>query len=357
MTPEEGEILALLVHRGFVSADRVRSLLGERQDGEELASLLARGGVCSLADARRLVKNRVGESPQLTRYEIESKLGSGGTAHVFAAQDREDRKRVALKILREELLHKAVAVQRFVAEAKQLCALEHPGLVQGHRVAKDQGTIFLAMELIQGENLEDLLLRDERLDEDEALGVALQVAETLQYLREQGLVHRDIKPGNLMRLPNGRVQIIDLGFAAQAGAADGGATTVGTVQYIAPEQARGESDLDARADIYSLGATIYHLVTGETPFQGEGRDVLLQQVGSELSSSRLRELGLSPTLHYFIEKMMAKDREIRFQDAGELVLELREKVGPSGPEAPATSPSLAKRRRRTTSSRRARRRR
>ena len=325
MTPEEGEILALLVHRGFLGAEEARALLAMRAEGESLAALLARGKVLSEGEAQRLIRNKVGEAPQLARYEVLEKLGAGATALVFRARDRKDDRIVALKILREELARRRTPLERFVAEAKQLCALEHEGLVRGYRVAKDQGAVFVAMEYVDGENLEDLLLREELLDEAEALDVARQVAETLCYLREQGLVHRDLKPGNLMRREDGHIQIIDLGFAAQAGAADGGDTTVGTVQYIAPEQARGESDLDARADIYSLGATIYHLATGEPPFLGEGRDVLLQQVDSELSSTKLRELGHSPMLHYFIEKMMAKDREIRFQDPAELLDELNEK--------------------------------
>lgn len=354
MTPQEGELLALLVHRGFLTADHARALLGGRQDGEPLAELLARGGVLSLAEARRLIQNRVGEDPQLTRYEILDKLGAGGTALVWRARDRQDGHVVALKILREELARQRLATERFVAEAQRLCELQHPGLVHGERVARDQGAIFVAMEFVEGENLEDLLLRGEHLDEAAALDVARQVAETLCYLRAQDLVHRDIKPGNLMRRRDGRIQIIDLGFAARAGAADGGATTVGTVQYIAPEQARGASDLDARADIYSLGATIYHLATGEPPFHGEGRDVLLQQVGAELSSEKLKELGHSPMLHYFIEKMMAKDREIRFQAPEELLAELEEKCGPTE-QADARPAPRTVRRRGVTRSRRRRR--
>ncbi len=348
MTPDEGEILALLVHHGFLDADKARSLLAMRQEQESLAALLARGKVLSPSEAKRLVRNRVGEQPQLTRYEILGRLGSGATALVFRARDRRDGSLVALKILREELARKRHALERFVLEAQQLCQLQHPGLVHGYRVARDQGSIFVAMECVSGENLEDLLLRGEVLDETAALDLARQVAKTLCYLREQGLVHRDLKPGNLMRRKDGRIQIIDLGFSVKAGAAAGGETTVGTVQYIAPEQALGQSDLDSRADIYSLGATVYHLATGQPPFLGEAREVLLSQVDTELDSSKLRELGHSPMLHYFIEKMMAKDREIRFQDPAELVAELDEKCGFATEEHTPEQqrpPSAARRRR------------
>jgi serine/threonine-protein kinase len=137
-------------------------------------------------------------------------------------------------------------------------------------------------------------------------------------------VHRDVKPGNILWSPERGAVLIDLGFAVPvAGGGHDGETTAGTVHYIAPEQARGQVGLDVRADIYALGATLYHLVTGSLPFEGRtSEEVLAKQVLESLSGERIRALGLSPQLHYFLEKMMAKDREIRFQDVQQLQREV-----------------------------------
>jgi serine/threonine-protein kinase len=173
-----------------------------------------------------------------------------------------------------------------------------------------------------------------------------QVAGVLAHLKAQHLVHRDLKPGNLMLTAEGRVVLIDLGFAVCSGQATASATTVGTVEYIAPEQARGEANLDSRADIYSLGATLYHLVVGEPPFSGEARaDVLQQQVFAEISSEKIKALRLSPRLHYFIEKMMAKDREVRYQEPAEIVADLEEKLGAELAPPPPAADRKPRRRR------------
>ncbi|MCA8972495.1 MAG: serine/threonine protein kinase, partial [Planctomycetes bacterium] len=328
MDARTGETLALLVHKGFLSADAARKALAERAEDETLPETIGRLGYLDTAEAVRLFGNRVGEEPQLTRYEIVRRIGDGGTAIVFEGIDRKSGEHVALKILREEFARDRARLERFVAEAKMLCELEHEGLVRGFRVAKDQGTVFLAMELLPSETLEDRLVAGERFGESEALRAIRDVASSLVYLRGKGIVHRDLKPGNMIRTEDGSVKLIDLGFAARIGSVEESSTTVGTVAYIAPEQARGEGDLDARADIYSLGATLYHLVVGEPPFAGEdNQEVLEKQVFAELSSERIKALGLSPTMHYLIEKMMAKDKAIRFQDASEIVCDLEEKIG------------------------------
>ena len=136
-------------------------------------------------------------------------------------------------------------------------------------------------------------------------------------------MHRDVKPGNILWSEERGAVLIDLGFAVQRGSEDGGETTAGTVHYIAPEQARG-GGLDVRADIYALGATLYHLTTGSLPFEGKtSEEVLAKQVLESLSGERIRALQLSPQLHYFLEKMMAKEPEMRFQDPQQLQHEIR----------------------------------
>jgi serine/threonine-protein kinase len=260
----------------------------------------------------------------LSRYELGELLGEGGVARVFAAIDRTDNQRLALKVMRPELSKDSTQVERFVREARLLMRLQHPHVVKGLRVAREGGTIFFAMELLPGRCLQDVLAEHGRLDEETALEIVAEVADALGCLHQHGLVHRDVKPGNILWSEERGAVLIDLGFAVEDGAAGAdAATTAGTVHYIAPEQAKGQGGIDARADIYALGATLYHLVTGSLPFAGQSsEEVLRKQVLESLSGERIRDLQLSPQLHWFIEKMMAKEREIRFQDPQQLRLEV-----------------------------------
>src|SRR5687768_8135203 len=201
--------------------------------------------------------------------------------------------------------------------------LQHPQLVKGLRIAKEGETIFFAMERLPGRCLQDVLAEEGRLDEESALQIVVEVAEALDALHARGLVHRDVKPGNVLWSEERGAVLIDLGFAVSGADAGSGDTTAGTVHYIAPEQARGSGTLDVRADIYALGATLYHLTTGSLPFPGRtSEEVLARQVLDSLSGERIRALGLSPQLHYFLEKMMAKEPEMRFQTPAQLQQEV-----------------------------------
>ena len=339
MNKEEARFLARLVHGGFVPEGGLREALRERREGgespEALPRLLARMNLMDQAEAERLLANGVGERPQLRRYEIGPLLGEGRQARIFEARDRQDGQRYALKILREEQARDPVKRARFLEEGRTLCGLQCEGLVRAHRLARDQGTYFLVLDLLEGRDLLEELSARGRLPEDMSLAIVHSVARTLCALRREGLIHRDIKPSNIHLLSDGGTALLDLGFAVQEGSLEDSETTVGTIAYIAPEQAEGRGDLDGRADIYALGATLYHLVVGEPPFQGEDdQELLLRQIQQPLDSSKIRELDLSPMLHYFIEKMMAKDREIRYPDPEALVRDLEEKAGPFSPPRP-----------------------
>ncbi len=315
----EAKLLALLVHRGLVPADAARAALASAAPRHFLVS----HGVCSEAQWTQWQRTCGGTRPVLTRYEIAEELGEGGVGRVFAATDRVDRRRVALKVLRAELAGDAVQAERFVQEARLLQELDHPHLVKGYRVAREGEVIFCVMELLPGRCLQDVLAEHGRLAEEQALQIVVDVASALDALHARGLVHRDVKPGNVMWSPERGAVLIDLGFAL-AGGSGGGATTAGTVHYIAPEQARGSDHLDVRADIYALGATLYHLTTGSLPFEGHNsEEVLAKQVLESLSGEHIRALQLSPQLHYFLEKMMQKDPGMRFQDPKQLQDEIR----------------------------------
>jgi serine/threonine-protein kinase len=312
---DDTRLLALLVHRRLLSEDQARSAFTSGAP----VQWLVQHGVVTREQWEDWRSTEGGTRPKLSRYELGAVLGEGGMARVFAAVDRTDGREVALKILRPELSQDPTQVDRFVKEAKLLMQLDHPHVVKGLRVAREGAVFFFAMERLPGRTLLDELAEAGRLPEEDALAVTAEVAEALEYLRTQGLVHRDVKPANMMWSEERGAVLIDLGFAVSSGTGPAGPSTAGTVHYIAPEQARGTADLDVRADIYALGATLFHLVTGSLPFDGSsGEEVLRKQVLESLSGERFRTLGLSPQVHWFIEKMMAKEREIRFQSPDEL---------------------------------------
>ena len=313
------QLLALLVHRRLVTPDVARAALASGNP----RSFLIEQGVCSAAQWDDWLRTEAGTRPVLTRYELGELLGEGGVGRVFAAVDKTDGQQIALKVLKPDLATNATETERFVREARLLMELAHPQLVKGLRVAKEGDTIFFAMERLPGRCLQDVLADEQRLDEETALQVVVDVAGALATLHDSGYVHRDVKPGNVLWSEDRGGVLIDLGFAVAGDDAAGGETTAGTVHYIAPEQARGSERLDVRADIYALGATLYHLTTGSLPFEGKtSEEVLAKQVLESLSGERIRALDLSPQLHYFMEKMMAKEPEMRFQSPAQLQTEV-----------------------------------
>ena len=313
------KLLAMLVHRGLVPPAIAHDALKSGAPGR----FLVQHGHCSQLQWDQWLRSEAGTRPVLTRYEVGELIGEGGVGRVFAAFDKVDRREVALKVLRPELAKDPLHAERFVQEARLLMELAHPHLVKGYRVAKEGESIFFAMEKLPGRVLQDVLAEEQRLDEESALQIVVEVASALGALHARGLVHRDVKPGNVLWSEARGAVLIDLGFAVASDAAASGDTTAGTAHYIAPEQARGSGRLDVRADIYSLGATLYHLATGSLPFEGRtSEEVLAKQVLESLSGEHIRSLNLSPQLHYFLEKMMAKDPGMRFQDPTQLVADV-----------------------------------
>ena len=323
--PDELRFLAVLVHRGHLPHERAASLAGEVQRGRALDDLLVETLGWEPAQVEKLRRTQGGEIPELPGYEILGKLGTGGTADVFRALEKKTNRVLALKVLKPDSARSEATRKSFIAEAKLLETLEHPGLVRGFGVARSGNTFFNRMELIDGTTLLEHLDAGRPFTEEAALRILLEVSEVLQYLQSKGTVHRDVKPGNIMLSNNSRVKLIDLGFAAEQGA---GATeegqAVGTVAYLSPEAALGGAEADMRSDIYSLGVTLFHLVVGKLPFESsDDREVLRMQIMQSLSSPELKGRGLSPYLQYFVEKMMAKDKDVRYQTWEELTSDIR----------------------------------
>jgi len=324
---EDTEFLAILVHRGVILKDAAEQVFPGLQEGRPLDQLLEHHAGLSPEAIARLRRTRGGEIPEIPGYQIIGKAGSGGTADVFRVREKKTARVLALKVLKREAVRHAPTLKSFVAEARLLERLRHRGLVQGYGVAKSGTTYFSRMEFIEGRTLLELLDDGQQFDENAAMRVVLEMAEVLQYLASEDVVHRDLKPGNIMLSQHGNLKLIDLGFAARAddeSEPEEGESTVGTVAYISPEQARGGGGGDVRSDIYSLGVTLFHLVVGRLPFESsDDREVLRMQVMEALSSPELKSRGLSHHLHYFIEKMMAKDVEARYQSWEELIDDIR----------------------------------
>jgi serine/threonine protein kinase len=258
-------------------------------------------------------------------YEILQPLGSGGMGMVYRARDLTLERVVALKVLAPELSKDQSFVQRFLKEARAVARLNHPNIVQVYNFGSVESVYYLAMEYVDGESLGHHL-KSRHYTEAEAIRIVRQVCRPLAVAHAEGIVHRDIKPDNLMLTSRGELKLVDLGIAKRIDEDQSLTLTgqsIGTPHYISPEQIRGQKDIDARADIYSLGATFYHLVTGHTPFKGSsGALVMSMHLVDPLPDPRQWEPGLSEGLCRVIRKMMAKSRDERYPDIAVLEVDL-----------------------------------
>jgi serine/threonine-protein kinase len=341
----EEMLLAMAVYRGMIPNDAAVAVLEELRAGgprRPLKDVLVKKGllkpsqVDTLAIAARKALAgkalaRVKPPPQdpIPGYRVTGKLGSGGTAKVFLAEDKENGgRKVALKILLPAMAKDQKALGRFMREAELLVKFDHPNLAKGYNHGTYGPLAFLAMEFLDGETVHQILDREKSLPEARALEIVLEIAKALEYTQQQGIVHRDVKPDNVMVLKNGRIKLCDLGFALPIGQAVGEeGTTSGTVQYMSPEQARGQQDIDVRADIYSLGATLYHMVMGELPFAGgDSLEVMAKQVMEALNSSEIKNRSISKHMHYFIERMMSKEKDLRYATPKDLIDDINQQI-------------------------------
>lgn len=326
---EDLDLLVLLVHRGHIERGAAEPLVARLQGGESLDALLIDELGKDPAWVAKMRRTRAGEIPEIPGYEVLSKAGVGGTADVFQVRERDSGGVLALKVLNPESTRNATTRKAFIQEAHLLERLDHPGLVKGLGVARSGNTFFSRMEYIDGDTLLEILDRGKPLEEKAALRVVLEVAEVLRYLHEEGVVHRDVKPGNIMLSSDGVVKLIDLGFAAgeEETQPAAGESAVGTVAYLSPEQARGGAGADLRSDVYSLGVTLFQLVVGRLPFDSsDDREILRMQIMESLSSPELKARHFTPLLSYFISKMMAKEVEERYQSWNELVGDITGKL-------------------------------
>jgi serine/threonine protein kinase len=274
---------------------------------------------------------------QLGDYKILKKLGKGGMGEVYLAHQISLDRQAALKVLSKQLAGKEDFVKRFYREARAMAKLDHPNAVRVYEVREDMGIHYVAMEYIDGKSMQKWMDELGKLSIGDAVHVVMRCAEALQAAHSQNLIHRDIKPDNIMLTSKGAVKVSDFGLAkaldddlsmTQSG------TGLGTPYYMAPEQARNAKHVDGRADIYALGVTLYYFVTGKLPFSGNSTiEVIQNKELGRFTPARKLNPQVSERLELVIDKTLLKDPDHRFKDCAEFMKAL----GALGLENPSLS--------------------
>ena len=306
--PNQRSLGDLLVEHNFITinqAKRIRGQLEERRSGE------------------------------LPGYHILGKLGKGAMATVYKARQLSLDRIVAVKVLPKKMSDNAEFVDRFYKEGRAAARLSHNNIVQAIDVGSNSdGLHYFVMEYIEGDTLYDIMQpppvgQGRHFTEAEALDITIQIADALAHAHQRGLIHRDVKPKNILLTPQGVAKLTDLGLARatddlQAAESEAG-KAYGTPYYISPEQIRGDVDIDFRADIYSLGATMYHLVTGRPPFEGETPSAVMHKhLRQPLVPPDHVNTALSSGIGEIIEVAMAKDRDERYARTEDMLEDLRD---------------------------------
>lgn len=330
--------------------------LRKEQDGstQHLGELLIARGYITRSQLTRIMSLQSETEQKVSRigpYELIRKLGEGGMGAVFQANDTRSNRVVALKVLPRSRAKDATFLQRFEAEARAAFELDHPNIVHGLDVGQADGYHFLVMEFVDGHDVFHLLEQNGRLSEKEALAILEQIASALEHIHGEKLVHRDIKPENIIVTREGIAKLADMGLAldneaqgrrriTQAGIA------MGTPFYLSPEQIEGKTEPDIRSDIYSLATTIYEMVTGRPPFEGETPAVvMMKHLNEQVPSPHDLDHTISIHFCHLLERMMAKDPNERYQTPTEMIVDIqrvKQGVVPLGTRPPAGRSSIAR---------------
>lgn len=332
------EFLAGLTGSGLMTVEELHAFqvslppTGEPDSVQILAVELVRRGLLTKYQAGRIASGR-SSGLVLGKYVIQDKIGEGGMGEVFVAEHRRMKRPVVVKILPEIAMSSASSIERFQREVEAAAQLSHPNIVTAFDADEEDGVHYLVMEYVDGEPLGELATRQGPLAIDLALSCALQAAIGLEYAHETGIIHRDIKPNNLLIDKTGAVKILDMGLARfedergtlpmASDALTKQNHIIGTVEYMSPEQVDDAASIDRRSDIYSLGCTLYRLLTGNPPFQGETLvKTLLAHRTAPIPSIHDARPDAPKWLDTVLRRMLAKRPEDRYQSMTELIREL-----------------------------------
>ena len=258
------------------------------------------------------------------RYRLESKLGSGGMSTVYLAQDEVLDRPVAVKLLHREISEEADQLERFRREARAAARLSHPNLVGVIDAGEDEGRPYIVFEYVPGETLKQRIQSDGPLPTDEAVAYAIEIGRGLIAAHGRKLVHRDVKPQNVLIDPDGRAKVTDFGIARSLESHGLTATgrVLGTTDYVSPEQAMGE-DVDERSDVYSLGIVLYEMLVGDVPFQAETQvGVAMKHVNEPLPDVQVARPDVSAAVASVIDRATTKDPRDRYESVGQMVRDL-----------------------------------
>jgi formylglycine-generating enzyme required for sulfatase activity/serine/threonine protein kinase len=350
------EFIERLTQSGLMSAAEVSSFQDSLppdkrpKDLQQFAQALVQQGKLTKYQAQAVYEGKT-KGLVFGQYVVLDKLGEGGMGVVLRARHRRMKRTVAIKVLSSAAMKQAGAVDRFHREVEAVAKLSHPNIVTAYDADEHRGMHYLAMEYVEGHDLASVVKEHGPLPVQQAVECILQAARGLQYAHSKGIVHRDIKPGNLLLDKEGTVKILDMGLARIAGAeaALGGAepltTTgqvMGTCDYMAPEQSLDTHQADARADIYSLGCTFYRLLTGNPPYQAETfAKLFLMHLESPIPSLCDARPDVPKTLDAVCQRMLAKKPENRYQSMTEVIADLEAVLGVSfGRSTPVAPPAL-----------------
>lgn len=315
-----------------IAMDRVR------EAKKPLADILVTEGTIDSTTAerltkalRRIVRDERAKSEggmlvnkQIGGYKLIRRIGEGGMGEVYLAEQLTMHRTVALKILHNKWADDEEFRKRFLLEARAAGKLNHQNLIQVYDVNKYQGKYYFSMEFIDGVTVEDLIRHEGALPVEKVINICMQVCQALKYLATHNIVHRDIKPANIMVTKDGTVKLGDFGFIQSVWDSElmQEGTTIGTPDYISPEQARGERNLDVRSDMYSLGASLFHMLTSKTLFQGSCSKVMRDHI--ETVPPKLDDLrkDLPKDLVRMLTKMTAKQPIDRYQTPDEVIKDM-----------------------------------
>ncbi len=293
----------------------------KKGSGPQLGEILIKKGYLQREEVDEIAKIQARRSrlDRIPGYRLKKKLGEGATGGVYKAWQISMDRPVAIKILSSNVKNDESYIKRFFREARSVAKLNHESIIKGIDVGETDGIYYFVMEYVEGQTLRDIMEQEGTIDEERAVEIALQIARALKHAARNDLVHRDMKPENIMINEDGNAKLCDLGLAKRANREKDSSltqtgTTLGTPYYMSPEQATGNNSIDIRTDIYSLGATLYHAVTGEVPFEGQTpTSVITKHVTEDPIPPEEHNSSISHHFSSVVTKMMNKEQEDRYK--------------------------------------------